>query len=459
MKRKSKLRERREPVSKNEDEMLAADEMRNSAVHRLHQFTAIEVATFRSRLLDWYNQNGRDLPWRTLARNSEAQQKAYAVLVSEVMLQQTQVATVEQYYKKWMARWPTFEHLASASHEEVNEMWSGLGYYARGKRLFEAAKRVMTDLGGKVPESSVQLQKLLPGVGRYTAGAVASIAFGERVPAVDGNVIRVLSRLRLIGGNSDSQVVVKDIWDIAETVVDPEQPGPFNEAMMDFGATVCTVKTPTCSSCPLNGICLSYKLTVNEQAMKNLANKEYSLLPDIEIVPDCRLCLPPGEWDLSLGVKNFPRKSKKAPPKEENYVVGVLHRKMNNLDEEEYFMVKRPKEGLLASMWEFPSFSINLPTQPKVKTVLLENLETCHGVKRDNVESSSYIGEVKHIFSHLHHTYMIYDIKLTEEFSPLTSTCYQDQQWVSEQQFPSIAMSTGVKKIFKTFITENMPKV
>lgn len=175
------------------------------------------------------------------------------------MLQQTQVATVIDYYNKWMKRWPTVQDLAEATLEEVNQMWAGLGYYSRGKRLQEGAQKVVSELGGEMPRTVEALLKQLPGVGRYTAAAVGSIALGQVTGAVDGNVIRVLCRVRAIGADSTSPAVTEALWSTANTLVSQERPGDFNQAMMELGARVCTPKGPQCTQCPIQTLCHSYR--------------------------------------------------------------------------------------------------------------------------------------------------------------------------------------------------------
>ena len=166
-----------------------------------------EIPELRDQLLTWYDKNKRILPWRTIAESEKDDDvRGYSVWVSEIMLQQTQVATVIDYYKKWMAKWPDTRTLATATLDEVNEMWSGLGYYSRGRRLWEGAKKVEGEMKGKMPKTTETLLKELPGVGRYTASAVASIAYKVPVGLVDGNVIRVLTRMRTIGAESTSGV-------------------------------------------------------------------------------------------------------------------------------------------------------------------------------------------------------------------------------------------------------------
>ena len=215
-----------------------------------------EVVQVRSKLLKWFAQNCRTLPWRTIARNEpDLNKRGYAVWVSEIMLQQTQVATVIDYYNRWMKKWPTLQDLSEASLDEVNQMWAGLGYYSRGKRLWEGAKKVVADLRGEMPRTAESLIKELPGVGRYTAAAIASIAVGQAVGLVDGNVIRVVSRMRKIGADSTSSDVLETIWSNAGRLVDPDHAGDLNQSLMELGATICTPKLPSCATCPVADHC------------------------------------------------------------------------------------------------------------------------------------------------------------------------------------------------------------
>ncbi|XP_058408251.1 adenine DNA glycosylase isoform X9 [Diceros bicornis minor] len=250
-----------------------------------------EVTVFRESLLSWYDQEKRDLPWRRLAESEvDLDRRAYAVWVSEVMLQQTQVATVINYYTRWMQKWPTLQDLASASLEEVNQLWAGLGYYSRGRRLQEGARKVVEELGGHVPHTAETLQRLLPGVGRYTAGAIASIAFGQAVGVVDGNVVRVLCRVRAIGADPSSTFVSQQLWSLAQQLVDPTRPGDFNQAAMELGATVCTPQHPLCSQCPVQSLCQARQKVEREQLSASQS------LPGSADVEECGLLA--GLWEF-----------------------------------------------------------------------------------------------------------------------------------------------------------------
>jgi len=211
--------------------------------------SAARGPAFRRRLLGWYTRHARTLPWR-------GERSPYAVLVSEIMLQQTQVARVLEYYPRFLARYPTIEDLAAASDDAVRESWEGLGYYARARNLHATARRVVAENDGVLPRAPDALRRL-PGIGRYTAGAVASLAYGARVPAVDTNAERVLARVfGLRAGASRT----RRVWTIAAALVVPGRPEDLNQALMDLGATVCVARRPRCRACPVRTVCASYRV-------------------------------------------------------------------------------------------------------------------------------------------------------------------------------------------------------
>ena len=203
----------------------------------------VSESDFRNRLLVWYDAHARDLPWRESC-------EPYRVWVSEIMLQQTRVAAVIEHYQEFLRRFPTVEKLAAAREASVLAAWSGLGYYRRARMLHAAAKVVARERGGKFPVTAEDW-KTLPGVGRYTAAAIASIAFGEAVAVVDGNVERVLQRI------TGETISGEQIWQGAENLLARNRPGDFNQAMMELGATVCTPRAPACLTCPLVELCVA----------------------------------------------------------------------------------------------------------------------------------------------------------------------------------------------------------
>lgn len=203
----------------------------------------------RARLLAWYDVNRRDLPWRRT-------RDPYRILLAEYLLQRTRIASGTPYYEQFLARFPTVRDVAAASLDDVLTVWEGLGFYGRARNLHTAARAIVERHRGEIPRSFDDL-KALPGVGPYTAGAVASIAFGIPVPAVDGNVTRVIARLFRIREDVTKGVARRHIGEIAGRLVPPERPGAFNQAMMELGATVCTPSSPACIRCPLENLCLA----------------------------------------------------------------------------------------------------------------------------------------------------------------------------------------------------------
>lgn len=299
----------------------------------------------RRGLLGLFDAQARDLPWR---RTDDA----YAIWVSEIMLQQTRVETAIPYYERWLDRFPTIDALAAAPLDDVLESWAGLGYYSRARNLHKAAQVVRESWGSTVPESVADLRSL-PGVGEYTAGAVASIAHGIPAPAVDGNVRRVLSRLFDIG--APTAAVLRTL---ATALVDPERPGDWNQALMEFGATVCTPRAPRCEQCP-----------VSEQCMA-LAADTVQLRP--------------------------PKKSKKDVPTAEYAVSVVIY---DDGGGPSTLLRRRPPNGLLGGMLEFPSLPV---------TSRDEAVESARSMTRELTGEDSAgqrLDAVAHRFSHLAATY------------------------------------------------------
>jgi A/G-specific adenine glycosylase len=216
------------------------------------------LAIFRRRLLRWYDASRRDLPWRLpMGAPRQAMPDPYHVLLSETMLQQTQVATVIPYFNRFVRRFPTLRALADADEQDVLRMWQGLGYYSRARNLLAAARTVIGELGGELPRTAEALRRL-PGIGRYTAGAIASIAFRQRAPILDGNVMRVLCRIDRIESDPRETVTQQRLWERAGQLVPKDCAGEFNSAMMELGATVCTPRSPQCLICPVNRHCQAF---------------------------------------------------------------------------------------------------------------------------------------------------------------------------------------------------------
>ncbi len=205
---------------------------------------------FRRNLLRWYDRAGRDLPWR-------ATRDPYAVWISEVMLQQTTVAAVKPYFERFLERFPDVAALAAADESDVLRLWEGLGYYSRGRNLHRAARVVVEQHDGRFPEDVTTLQSL-PGIGRYTAGAIASFAFDVPAPIVEANTVRLYARLTGLDGDPRSTAGQRALWEFAEAIVPAKRAGAFNHALMDLGATVCTINEPRCHDCPVRSCCRAF---------------------------------------------------------------------------------------------------------------------------------------------------------------------------------------------------------
>jgi A/G-specific adenine glycosylase len=255
----------------------------------------------RSALLRWFAVHARDLPWR---RTTDP----YAIWVSEIMLQQTRVQAATTYYERFLRRLPTVERLARAPLDTVLKLWEGLGYYSRARNLQRAAQEIVTRFDGYLPETKEELLTL-PGIGRYTAGAIASIAFNRREPVVDGNVTRVLCRIFRLAGNPKNSAVQRRIWSLAEALLPRRHVGQFNQALMELGAEVCTPRNPHCDDCPVQRVC------------------------------EARLHNEQGRFPTRTARKRLPSHI---------VAVGVIHRHGRILIDQ-----RRPA-GLLGGLWEFP---------------------------------------------------------------------------------------------------------
>jgi A/G-specific adenine glycosylase len=267
----------------------------------------------RRRLLAWYDASARVLPWRVAQRGADP----YRVWLAEAMLQQTQVARVIPFYRRFLARLPTLEALAAAPEDEVLALWSGLGYYARARSLRRAAQLALARHGGLPAE--LQALRALPGFGPYTAGAVASIAFAVPAPAVDGNVARVLSRLFLVEGRPEAPATRDRLWALAGALVDPVRPGDWNQALIELGATRCLKPAPDCARCPVAALCLARR-----------AGRERELPP-----PRLR----PSRARVRLVCAHLTQGGR------------VL-------------LVRRPGRGLFAGLWALPAFEVASRSEP-----------------------------------------------------------------------------------------------
>jgi A/G-specific adenine glycosylase len=269
--------------------------------------TPDQAKAFRRRLLAWYRKHRRDLPWRAM---NERAVNPYHVLLSEAMLQQTQVATVVPYFNRFIEAFPKVFDLAEADEQQVLTLWQGLGYYRRARNLHAAAKVIVDDFNSEIPSTVNDLLNL-PGVGQYTAGAIASIAHGTLAAVVDGNVERVFARLMLIEAPINAPATKKKVWAIAEDLVPKSNPGDYNQALMELGAMICTPKLPKCFVCPVREHCRGVQETNPERLPIKLAKKK---------------------------------------PKEVTHVVIAAERNGK------YLFEQRPSEGLWSNMWQMPTW-------------------------------------------------------------------------------------------------------
>lgn len=296
----------------------------------------------RGLLLEWYRKHRRDLPWRRT-------RDPYAIWISETMLQQTRVDSVIPYYERFLARFPDVTALASADADDVLGLWAGLGYYSRARNLQKAARVVAERHGGALPDSAEALRDL-PGIGRYTAGAVASIAFDRPEPVVDGNVARVLARLHDIREDVKTPRAQRRLWDEAAALARGPHPGDLNQALMELGATVCTPRRPRCSACPLGRRC----------AARRAGDPE------------------------SLPVKTRPEK-----PRRVAAVAGWVVRRGRAL------AVRRAPRGLLGGLWELPGGALAVGEDPEA--TLLRALTERVGL---DIPRAQRLGAVDHAFTH-----------------------------------------------------------
>ncbi|HOZ45929.1 MAG TPA: A/G-specific adenine glycosylase [Candidatus Hydrogenedentes bacterium] len=316
--------------------------------------TGRKAPPIRRALLRWFRSQARDLPWRRT-------HDPYAVWISEIILQQTRIDQGLPYFERFIAAFPDVAALAHASEDAVLKRWEGLGYYSRARNLHKAAQHVVHDLGGILPRTAEAWQTL-PGVGRYTAGAIASIAFGERVPVVDGNVKRVLARLFDIEGCIDDATTTNKLWDIAARLVPPSAPGDFNQAMMELGARICTPRNPACETCPACGSCDARAAGVQEARPV--------------------------------------RRARRVAPHEEQ-VVAIIVRNGR------YLLARRPPRGLLGGLWEFPAAAI---APGETHTAALER--AARDLLAVEIRPSGLVATINHTYSHLRVTLHAYRCSL-----------------------------------------------
>lgn len=339
--------------------------------------------TLASDLLSWYDCHQRTLPWRQNV-------SAYHTWVSEIMLQQTQVKTVIPYYHRFLELFPTVNDLAQAPEDTLMKAWEGLGYYSRVRNMQKAAQQIVEY--GYFPSSYDELMTL-SGIGPYTAGAIASIAFNEVVPAVDGNVLRIYTRLLEIADDISLQKTKNKIHDNVMATIDSQRPGDFNQALMDIGSQICTPKKPQCHDCPLQSYCQSY---------------------------------------AHHTVLNYPYKKKKQKKQHKYYIAIALHHRASN----RFSYIQRPDTGLLAKMYSFPLIEVTKEEYMSYHSLMdeqqniVKEAASVYETKLNHYSESSIwqwrpLAEITHLFSH-QKWHLIIAYGITQN--------YDNTQWLSLTQ-------------------------
>ncbi|HHW37509.1 MAG TPA: A/G-specific adenine glycosylase [Bacillales bacterium] len=342
---------------------------------------------FQNDLIQWFLNEQRILPWRQ-------DKDPYKIWVSEIMLQQTRVETVIPYFNNFIEKFPSPESLASAKEEHVLKAWEGLGYYSRARNLQSAVKEVVTEYGGKVPDNVEELSKL-KGVGPYTQGAILSIAYNIPEPAVDGNVMRVLSRILLIKDDIAKVSTRKLFENVVREMISVDQPSEFNQSLMELGALVCTPKSPSCLLCPVQNHCRAFSEGIQHE---------------------------------------LPFKTTKKKVKEVFLTALVLKNKAGEL-----LVQKRPKEGLLANLWELPNEELQLNS-------MFGQVEQIQKFMKEKYNLDVTIGDhfmnLKHEFSHL-----VWKIDVYQAYTDDSLSKDNNTQFVSKEELLKLPFPVSYKKI------------
>ncbi|MGH1684201.1 A/G-specific adenine glycosylase [Enterococcus lactis] len=363
------------------------------------KWTDEETKEFQDQFIQWYEQEKRNLPWRY-------NRDPYRIWISEIMLQQTRVDTVIDYFYRFMEWFPTIEELATAPEEKLLKAWEGLGYYSRARNIQAAAKQIMSEFDGKMPQTPEEISSL-KGIGPYTTGAIASIAFGLPEPAVDGNVMRVVSRLFCIEADIAKASSRKIFDEAMRKIIDETYPGEFNQAMMDLGSAICTPTSPKCEACPIQAFCLANKRGIQT---------------------------------------SFPVKTKKAKPKNVYYISAALQNHSGA-----YYFEERDSQKLLANMWTFPMVEVTQEEyerfkkewEAKQEVDLFDDLVAEDGKELPFEKQELFIwqtrhlGEVTHVFSHLKWHVLLFYGRATEE-AEQEFTENKTSKWLKPAAFDSV---------------------
>ena len=364
-----------------------------------------QIKEFQQDLLSWYDDNKKPLPWRKTT-------EPYKIWISEIMSQQTQVETVMPYYERFMKKYPTIETLAQADDAELLKLWEGLGYYSRARNLKIAAQEVVDKYNGKFPDNLADILSL-KGIGPYTAAAIASISFGLAEPAIDGNLMRVTSRLFELDCDISKSSSRKIFDGYLRKLISKKRPGDFNQVLMDLGSLVCSPKSPKCEVCPLLNYCAA------AASGKQL---------------------------------NYPVKTKKIKQKDLYFTAFALENSLG-----EYYLEKRPSKGLLADMWTFPLTELPAADFEKMVTDGSVSKDIIIPELPESISKMEYIANFTHIFSHQKWHLAIIKLKPEETFEVADELLSEDKMWV---HFDSkVLTENGQPKVSRSQIPLAGPQV
>lgn len=356
-----------------------------------------DVLALRRSLLSWYSRHCRDLPWRRT-------RDPYAIWISEIMLQQTQVKTAIPYYERWLGKFTTLEQLATADLQEVLKLWQGLGYYARARNLHAAAQEIVESYGGQFPQELEEVLAL-PGIGRTTAGGILSAAFNQPVPILDGNVKRVLARLAAVP--IPPAKALKQLWSLSESLLDPTNPRNFNQALMDLGATVCTPQNPTCLLCPWCSHCQAFTLGIQSE---------------------------------------LPMRETSAPLPHKSIGVAVIGNEKG-----QFLIDKRRESGLLGGLWEFPGGKIE-PGET-VEACIEREIREELGIV---IEVGEHLITIDHAYTHFRVTLNVYHCRYVSG-EPQPIEC-DEIRWVTLEEIDQFPFPKANEKIIAALRLEGKKK-